>query len=225
MTETYYSYVPVDRVPTDDEMERFGKVKVEALSFDISDPTENLTVMPLLYQLADKAQRQILEKDYQVRPFVVKSVEPERIMVDKLFAAELDWRNEKKPNRFSDMAKHIYDLAVLQSEQKVMASFLSPKKLAALLAIERTEQAGRKDRGDIKCPRPVDFIFFDALTGSREIRKAYDYMQRVYVLSPRFLISFDEMCIRLQKLKRALLANSAWTSAVTSDIELHGLLR
>lgn len=221
VTETFYSYEPVDQVVADDAMERFGKVKVEALSFDISDPTTDLIVRPLLYQLADDDQRRTLEADYHVRPFRVKSVKAERILVDKLFAAEMDWRNEGKTNRFADMAKHIYDLAVLQREENIMKSLLNPRMLTTLLAVERIEQAGRKDHGDIECPRPMDFEFFDAIVTSEEVRNAYDYMQGVYVLSKRYMIDFGDMCERILELKQSLMENVAWTSAVASDIEMH----
>ena len=56
-----YEYDPVVAVDEDDALQRFGYVKVEATSFTVSEPTETLTVSPLLYSEATEEQRSILE--------------------------------------------------------------------------------------------------------------------------------------------------------------------
>lgn len=49
---TIYTYDPVVEVDKTDELQRFGKLKFEATSFTISEPTESLEITPLLYDLA-----------------------------------------------------------------------------------------------------------------------------------------------------------------------------
>lgn len=61
-----YEYDPVAAVDKADMLQRFGYVKVEATSFTVSEPTEPLTISPLLYSEATEAQRDILENSYGV---------------------------------------------------------------------------------------------------------------------------------------------------------------
>lgn len=56
-----------------DVLQRFGKLKVEATSFTISEPVESLEVSAMLYNLATEEQRRILEKIYDVKPFHIQT--------------------------------------------------------------------------------------------------------------------------------------------------------
>ena len=69
-----YEYDPVTLVDTEDALQRFGYVKVEATSFTVSEPTEPLEISPLLYSEATEAQRDILERRFEVRPFTIQTI-------------------------------------------------------------------------------------------------------------------------------------------------------
>lgn len=109
-----YSYDPITDYDKDDALQRFGRLKVEATSFTISDPVTNMEVAPMIYELATTEQKEILEDAYAVSPFQVKTITLERIFVDKLFAAEAYVRKAEVKARAFEAAKHIYDLAVLE---------------------------------------------------------------------------------------------------------------
>lgn len=83
-----YEYQPVTQIDSDDVLQRFGYVKVEATSFTLSEPVESLMVEPLLYTEADSEQQGILHNSYGVFPFEVKTIKMERIFADKILAAE-----------------------------------------------------------------------------------------------------------------------------------------
>ena len=83
-----YRYTPAVTYDENDLLQRFGTVKVEATSFTISEPIEPLEIAPLLYEAASEEQKRILENNYDVKPFIVQTITLERILIDKLFAAE-----------------------------------------------------------------------------------------------------------------------------------------
>ena len=83
-----YTYEPVATYDADDALQRFGKLKIEATSFTISEPVESLEIAPMLYELATEEERRTLETLYQVTPFQIKAISLERAFIDKLFAAE-----------------------------------------------------------------------------------------------------------------------------------------
>lgn len=60
---------------------------IEATSFTISEPTELMTIAPMLYELATDQQKNILSDTYSIKQFSVQTISLERIFVDKLFAA------------------------------------------------------------------------------------------------------------------------------------------
>ena len=83
-----YTYDPITAFDADDVLQRFGKLKVEATSFTISEPVDSLEISAMLYNLATEEQKKILETVYDVKPFFIQTITLERIFVDKLFAAE-----------------------------------------------------------------------------------------------------------------------------------------
>ncbi len=56
-----YTYDPVTAYDANDALQRFGKLKIEATSFTISEPVESLEISAMLYSLATDEQKQILK--------------------------------------------------------------------------------------------------------------------------------------------------------------------
>ena len=99
---SYYRYLPVVEYDSNDVLQRFGKVKVEATSFTISEPYEPVVIAPLIYEQAEPDQQLILLQQFDVRPFEILTMTIERIFIDKLFAAEAYTRNAEKEHRAFD---------------------------------------------------------------------------------------------------------------------------
>lgn len=78
-----YTYDPVTAFDADDALQRFGKLKVEATSFTISEPVDSLEISAMIYNLATEEQKKILETVYDVKPFFIQTITLERIFVDK----------------------------------------------------------------------------------------------------------------------------------------------
>ena len=116
---TVYDYNPITVYDKNDALQRFGNIKIEATSFTISEPFEDLEISALLYDLATSDERKILTETYNVYPFTVKTITIERIFIDKLFAAESYTRRSDDSKKAFEAAKHIYDLSVMCSHSKI----------------------------------------------------------------------------------------------------------
>ncbi len=203
-----YSYEPAVPYDKDDLLQRFGKLKVEATSFTISEPVTVLTVTPLLYDCAGESGRRLLKEKYGVRPFNVAALTKERIFIDKLFAAEAYERRSENPERAFECAKHIYDLAVLREDPQIRELLLDERQMEFLLQIRLNEERERRD--GIPGVLPSEFAFFDRAPGNTAVLVEYENMQSRYVFNPLDRIEYDDAMEALADIRTALTENPAW---------------
>lgn len=208
-----YIYDPATAYDSSDALQRFGKLKIEATSFTISEPVDTLEVSPMLYDLASEEQKRILESVYEVKPFGIQTITLERIFVDKLFAAEAYVRNSSVEHRAFEAAKHIYDLAVMEHQPKIERLLTDTAQMEHLLDIRLEEESGRLD--GIPGVAPSEFTFFQASSSNAEVRSAYETMQNQYVLREQDCIDFDDAVKALLMIEQKLLRNSAWMERKT----------
>jgi len=212
---SYYNYVPLVEYDTNDVLQRFGKVKIEATSFTISEPYEKLTVSPIIYDKAEPEQKKILKDSFGVFPFDILTMTMERIFVDKLFAAEAYTRNVEKEHRAFEASKHIYDLAVILDEPRIKALLEDYEMMAQLLSIRLKEEQIRLD--GVPGILPKDFIFFDEACNNPLIKKAYTTMQNQYVLIAKDRINNADAAEKMIVLKNRLTKCRPWNYANISD--------
>lgn len=207
-----YTYDPITAFDSADALQRFGKLKIEATSFTISEPIDKLEVSAMLYDLATDEQKQILESVYGVKPFEILTITMERIFVDKLFAAEAYVRNSAVEHRAFEAAKYIYDLAVLEKHPQIERLLADTTKMKYLLTIRLEEETERLD--GIPGVAPKEFIFFREASSNSEVRKAYEIMQNQYVLRDQDRIEFGAACKALLHIEKMLLQNDAWNECM-----------
>lgn len=205
-----YTYEPITAFDENDMLQRFGKLKVEATSFTVSEPVDNLEVSSMLYNLATEEQKKILETVYNVKPFFIKTITLERIFVDKLFAAEAYVRNSSIKQRAFEAAKHIYDLAVIAHHPKISLLLSDSNKLKHLLEIRMEEEQRRLD--GIPGIAPTEFTFFTRARDNKEVIEAYETMQNQYVLREEDRIKFETAVDDLLYIKDLLSKNPAWVN-------------
>ena len=203
-----FTYNPIASYDANDELQRFGKLKVEATSFTISEPTTKLEIAPLIYDLANDDERSILRERYGVTPFLIATITIERAFIDKLFAAEAYVRRSGDPHRAFEAAKHIYDLAVLVHEPSIQALFENDVLMKRLLDIRVEEEAGRLD--GIPGIMPDAFEFFTTAANNMAVRNAYSVMQRQYVFREQDRIEYDVAMEAINEIHEKLLLNHAW---------------
>lgn len=205
---TVYSYDPITIIDADDELQRFGKVKIEATSFTISEPVFDLEITPMIYDLANQNEKSILEATYGVHPFSIKTITLERIFVDKLFAAESYVEKSDDPHRAFEAAKHIYDLAVLYNNPTIQAFMHDSEKMDYLITIRLKEELDRLD--GIPGRMPKDFKFFNTVENNNNVQTAYDTMQKQYVFKEEDRIEYNDAVEKLLLLSKQLNQNKAW---------------
>lgn len=203
-----YTYIPITVYDQGDMLQRFGKVKVEATSFTISEPVEDLEISAIIYNQATEEQKNILRDIYDVKPFSIKTISLERNFIDKLFAAETYTRKSSNRRSAFDASKHIYDLAVLSDKLRIIELLSNTEKMSRLLEIRLQEEYMRLD--GIPDILPNQFMFFrDAGTNS-DIRKAYEIMQNQYVFRLTDRIEFDNALKTIDRMRISLSKNKAW---------------
>ena len=191
-----YVYDSLYQLDEDDALQRFGKVKVEATSFTVSEPTQGIEIAPHLYELCGEDRGKILRENYGVQPFIVQTISLERIFVDKVFAAEFYYvRNE-----YFDVAKHIYDLTVLMSNDKIKTFLADKDEVARIVALKRKEELNRK--GGVDASLAIkDFSYFDGLKDNKNFAREFERMQRTYVLIQSDKIALPEAMEAIQNLR------------------------
>ena len=204
-----YTYDPITAYDASDALQRFGKLKIEAASFTISEPVDSMVVCAMIYDLASDEQKQILEAQYEVRPFSIQTISMERIFVDKIFAAEAYVRKSSESHRAFEAAKHIYDLTVLREHKKIVQLLSDKEQMKLLLDIRIMEEKERLD--GIPGVKPSEFSFFTDAAANVYVRKAYDVMQNQYVLRDSDRIDYDRAMEALASIRASLMNNPSWT--------------
>ena len=204
-----YDYEPVAAYDADDALQRFGKLKIEATSFTISEPVESMEIAPMLYELASQEEKHILESQYQVSPFQIKTISLERAFIDKLFAAEAYTRKSNEAHRAFEAAKHIYDLSVMSQLSRIRKLYGNAEQMTHLLNIRMEEEAGRLD--GIPGVKPQQFTFFDDVETNQAVRKAYETMQNQYVLRASDRIPFEKAVSAMKDIRAHLQESPAWS--------------
>lgn len=182
-----YGYISIlTDMDKDDPLQRFGRVKVEATSFTISEPWETMEIAPIIYTKATDEEKYILETEFAVGLFGLQTIKLERIFVDKIFAAEFYYVRYKasssatEANYAFDVAKHIYDLVILYNHPKIQALLENPHWLRELISFKRAEEALRK--GGIPADLNIkDFSYPAELLLDKDFEAEYNRMQDIYV--------------------------------------------
>lgn len=207
-----YLYTPIAEYDKNDALQRFGKLKVEATSFTISEPVASMLISPMIYELATLEQKKILNDLYDIKPFEVQTTTLERIFIDKLFAAEAYVRKSGIKNRAFEAAKHIYDLTVMSKLSSIECLINNNEALEELLAIRIEEENNRLD--GIPGIAPIDFIFFDNIKTNKDVARAYEVMQKQYVLREQDRIAYDDVITKLHDVKSMLIKNVSWNKLI-----------
>lgn len=205
-----YKYEPVVSYDKDDALQRFGKLKLEATSFTISEPTMSMKIVPMLYELATEKQKQILCSYYDVSPFFVKTMTIERIFIDKLFAAESYVQKSDDPHRAFEAAKHIYDLSVIAKLPDIQALYDSEEQMKLLLQIRLEEEKLRLD--GVGNTMPKDFVFYKRLKENAKVATAYEIMQKQYVFRECDRIPFERAVLDMEYIFEKLTKNREWST-------------
>lgn len=183
-----YRYEPIIKVDESDSLQRFGRVKIEATSFTVSEPTDSMVISQITYELAEKDHKAILENSFGVTPFKIGTIKLERIFVDKLFALEFYFLR----SMFFDVAKHIYDITILSDNEQIKKMLGNKTVLEQMAQYKRREELIRA--GGVSADVPMhEFTYMDDLFPSSDFLKEFDHMQSVYVFDEKDYIPISQV--------------------------------
>lgn len=178
----------------EDALQRFGKVKVEATSFTVSEPVSTYNVSSMLYKYADENERKILD-NVSCSPINIQAISLERMFADKLLAAEFYLER----NNLFDVAKHVYDIHVLMSDKKIQEMLSNDQSIINYLSYKRIEERNRI--GSDLADKPLkDLMLFSSLIGNG-FEQEFTVMQNIYVFDQRYRVGIDEAVSSLDQLK------------------------
>ena len=195
-----YDYMPLTGVDTDDPLQRFGYVKVEGTSFTVSEPFTPLEIEPILYTYATVEQQKILQTQYDVAPFIIKTIRLERIFADKIFAAEFYYERKM----YFDVAKHLYDVSVMLDLKQIQGMIEDQQMFLEMLGYKRLEET-RRTGSNLAEKKFSDFKLLRGFTDNNALRKDYQNMQRNYVFAEEDTLPFDFIVEQWKKLGEILL--------------------
>lgn len=91
-----------------------SNIEIEVTPF-FNEPFEQIEVIPLVYLEASKEDKIMLSERYNVIPFFINTVKIEKIFLNKLIKAEIDYRN----NLLFETSQDLYDINFLITQDKV----------------------------------------------------------------------------------------------------------
>ena len=187
-----YNYNSMYKLEND--LQRFGRVMIEATSYTVSEPFDTYVIEPLIYKLASDNEKEILKQKFEVSSFNINVIKIERMFVDKIFAAEYYYvRNE-----YFDTSKHIYDLTVLFNYEPIKKLLSNKEEINQLINCKRIEEKSRK--GGISDEIKLQDFEYLKLDFDTNMENAFKSMQKKYVFKDEFKISIDEVKNILSKL-------------------------
>lgn len=194
-----YLYESMYALDKDDALQRFGRVKIEATSFTVSEPTDKIMIAPHLYELASDEQQNIMRETYDVKPFEIETISLERIFIDKVFAAQFYYDR----NDYSDVAKHVYDLTVLFDNEQIKTFLKDKSRVLKVIGYKRKEELSRK--GGVSANMQIaNFDYFKGLAGNKEFETAFNEMQRIYVFNEQDKLSKETVIAAISKLREIM---------------------
>ena len=194
-----YLYESMYALDKDDALQRFGRVKIEATSFTVSEPTDKIMIAPHLYELASDEQQKIMRETYDIKPFEIETISLERIFIDKVFAAQFYYDR----NDYSDVAKHVYDLTVLFDNEQIKTFLKDKSRVLKVIGYKRKEELSRK--GGVSANMQIaNFDYFKGLAGNKEFETAFNEMQRIYVFNEQDKLSKETVIAAISKLREIM---------------------
>lgn len=195
-----YQYKSVVSVDSDDELQRFERVKIEATSFTVSEPHEPMLTTPIILDIATDEQKEILKNQYDISAFNIETIKLERIFIDKVFAAEFYFLHKM----YFDMAKHLYDIVVLLKNERIQKALHDKGLLGYLVDLKRREESQRIGSDLEKKPIGQFSYFHDGLE-NEEVIKQFTQMQKIYVFDDTYLIPDEELQNGIEELRKVFL--------------------
>ena len=182
----YYKYNTLFK-DEENPLHKPGEIQIEATSFTVSEPIEVHKIEPIIYKYANKQEKDMLSKEFDIEPFEIKVQKLERIFIDKLFAAELYFEKQM----YMDLSKHLYDLTTLFKTKRIQDFLKNIEEFEKNVEYKREEEIYRKGGVD-KNIQIKDFGYFKTEYND-DLLKAFKLMQDKYIFKDEYKITIEEV--------------------------------
>ena len=115
----------------------------------------------------------------------------ERIFADKIFAAEFYYAGDRK--LYFDVAKHIYDIAVMSRLDLIKEMLNNPILLNEMVGYKRREESLRAG-SDLSDKPFAEFTLPKKMKADRELAGVFEQMERIYIFNDSYKYSYEEVC-------------------------------
>ena len=181
---SFYKY---DSLFSLNELFKSERIQIESTSFTVSEPVSTYTIEPLVYKYATEEEKNILKEKYNISEFEIEIIKFERIFIDKIFAAKFYYERKM----YEDVSKHLYDISIMIKNDNIKELLKNKSELNKLIGYKRKEEKSRI--GGIS--EEKDIIDFDymKLDFNDDLIKAFNKMQRIYVMDNESIITIDDV--------------------------------
>lgn len=194
-----YQYNSCFAVP-EDPLQRYEKVKVEATSFTISEPTEKNWIHPLLLDVLPEDITKAVISEYELQDFQIENISLERIFCDKILAAEFYIQREE----YFDVAKHLYDIVTMIEMPRIQTMMKNKRAFIEYLSYKRIEETLRIG-SDLSQKPFSEFLLFDMIFDNQNFEGSFEEMQRKYIFQDKYRKEIKDVKLVMLELKRKLL--------------------
>ena len=174
------------------------KTQVEATSFTVSEPTEKYCIEPLIYRFANEKEKKILEEQFDIGKIEIEIIKLERMFIDKIFAIEFYYIRDM----YTDTAKHLYDISVLFSNDKIQKLLNNKEELNKLIDYKRQEEKVRI--GGIDEKKAIKNFSYFKLEFNDALIREFENMQNKYVLNNKYKFSIEQTKKILNEIHRQM---------------------
>ena len=190
----FYDYDSVFTIDTE-PLQRAGEIQVESTSFTVSEPVEDAVIEPIIYKYASEAEKEILKNNFSVKEIKIKIIKLERMFIDKIFAAEFYYTRKE----YKDTAKHIYDISILLSNDKIKKLLINDNEIRKLVGYKRLEEELRTE-GVSKDIKIRDFSYLECKF-DKDFIENFNSMQNKYITNEKYKLEIEEVKEKLKFIK------------------------
>ncbi len=194
---TVYGYDPIYEIDLNDRLQRYGKLKIEATSFTISEPYETNKTASLIFQYATEEEKNILQSRFGLEDFFIQNISIERMFADKILAAEFYLER----GEYFDVAKHLYDLNAMLTLPRIQTLMSEDERFIRALSYKREEETLRIGSDLAEKPLKDLLLFSPDIKNNKELAVVFQEMQRVYIIHERDRLTFADCVCSLDHIK------------------------
>ncbi len=145
----------------------FGQVRdiiiLESSWLGTSEPVVKGTVSSYIYQMMMNSGQSAMAEDYQLQPFEVSILAPERTLCEKIMSLVRFSHSENPARDLRSKIRHVYDLHQMLGQQEISQFFDSPEFDKMLHKVGRDDESNFRNNKEWLYIHPTQAMIFSDL--------------------------------------------------------------